>query len=84
MHLNQWIVSKTGIPGYHSWWCYQFDSAVRHFGQWIENEYEKRDKRGNRINKLDHLLSQKRINPDFDEATAFFKSFGSGISIEKG
>ncbi len=69
----------TKIPPTDTWTCYQFDSAVTHFGHWVESKMMESDDKGRRkydsIAELLKLTKPKTID-DLDSFKAFFAQFG--------
>lgn len=84
MGLSKWVSEKLSIPDDWEWYCYQFDSAVTHFGATVQGRLDERDKDFKQKTTLKKLFNQKgqilARAPSNDDNFNFFNT--RGISIE--
>lgn len=62
-NLSQWLNSELDESDWWllNWWvCYQFDSAVIHFGLWVESQLSELDDKGKPKHTLNELVGDGR------------------------
>lgn len=73
--MPAWVEREFGLD---SWWtCYQFDSAVTLWGNWVQNKLLERDKNHQPLFTIEMLISD---NPRKVQAEAFFGAFERVLS----
>lgn len=79
MQISQWAAAMLGMPS--DWWtAVQFDSAVIHFGSWVESKLSEYDYQAKRYHyTLDELLDDAPPLPGWG---AVKHMLGSGRRIE--
>jgi len=61
IHLQTLCHEATGIDGVDEWTAWQFDSAVLHFGMWVESKCNTLDDEGKFPYSLDDVLNEKPL-----------------------